>query len=43
LPGTRRLRKPYTPISDEDMAELRRKTEEIMPEFLAYTPQKPRR
>ena len=39
LPGTRRLRKPYTPIPDEDMAFLRKKTEEIMPEFLAYKPE----
>jgi dihydrodipicolinate synthase/N-acetylneuraminate lyase len=38
LPGRRRLRKPYNTLSDDEMAELRRKTEEIMPEFLAYRP-----
>lgn len=38
LPGTRRVRKPYNSLNDAEMAELRRKTEEIMPEFLAYKP-----
>ncbi len=38
LPGKRRIRKPYNSLSDIEMAELRKKTEEIMPEFLAYKP-----
>jgi hypothetical protein len=38
LPGNRRIRKPYSSLSDGEMAELRKKTEEIMPEFLAYRP-----
>ena len=38
LPGTRRVRKPYNSLSDVEMAERRRKTEAIMPEFLAYKP-----
>ena len=38
LPGTRRIRKPYNSLSDEEMAELRRVTAEIMPEFLEYKP-----
>ncbi|PKL99666.1 MAG: hypothetical protein CVV17_08925 [Gammaproteobacteria bacterium HGW-Gammaproteobacteria-7] len=38
LPGKRRIRKPYNSLSDVEMAELRKKTEEIMPEFLAYKP-----
>lgn len=38
VPGTRRVRKPYNSLSDVEMVELRKKTEEIMPEFLAYKP-----
>ena len=38
LPGTRRIRKPYNSLSDAEMVELRKKTAEIMPEFLAYKP-----
>jgi hypothetical protein len=32
LPGTRRLCEPYRSLSDAEMVELRKKTEEIMPE-----------
>ncbi len=36
LPGNRRTRKPHQPIMDCEMAELRRVTAEIVPEFLEY-------
>jgi 4-hydroxy-tetrahydrodipicolinate synthase len=36
LPGNRRTRKPYQPMTDEDFAELKRITAKIMPEFLEY-------
>ena len=38
LPGNRRTRKPHQPITDREMAELRRVTAEIVPEFLEYKP-----
>ncbi len=36
LPGSRRTRKPHQPLSDQEMAGLRRTTEQIIPEFLNY-------
>ena len=36
LPGNRRTRKPHHPLTDDGVKELRRITEEIVPEFLAY-------
>lgn len=38
LPGNRQTRKPHHPLSDEEMAQLRRVTKEIMPEFMSYRP-----
>ena len=38
LPGNRRTRKPHQPLADEDMLELRRLTEKLMPEFVNYKP-----
>jgi len=38
LPGNRRTRKPHQPMTDEDFAEMKRLTAEIMPEFLEYKP-----
>ena len=34
LPGNRRTRRPHLPITDEELTELRRTTEALMPEFL---------
>ena len=36
LPGNRRTRKPHSPLSDADMAELRATTERVLPEILGY-------
>lgn len=36
FPGNRRTRAPYLPLPDEEMAELTRRTEELMPEFLVH-------
>ena len=36
LPGNRRTRKPYSPLTDEEFAELRKATERTIPEFLTY-------
>ncbi len=36
LPGNRRTRKPHHPLTDEWMAELRKTTARIVPEFLEY-------
>ena len=38
LPGNRRTRKPHQPISDQEFAELKRLTAELMPEFVSYRP-----
>lgn len=36
LPGNRRTRKPHQPLSADDMAQLRKATGDIVPEFLHY-------
>ena len=36
LPGNRRTRKPHQPLTDEDFAQLKRLTAELMPEFVSY-------
>jgi len=38
LPGNRRTRKPYSPLADEDFAQLRAVTEKEFPELLGYRP-----
>jgi len=38
LPGNRRTRKPHHPLKDDEVAELRRVTAAIIPEFLEYRP-----
>ena len=36
LGGNRRTRRPYIGLTEEEFAQLRRATEQIMPEFLSY-------
>lgn len=38
LPGNRRTRKPYSPLTDDEFAQLRQATEQTVPEFLEYKP-----
>ena len=38
LPGNRRTRKPYHPLTDEDFAQLRAVTKQVFPELLEYRP-----
>lgn len=38
LPGNRRTRKPYPPLTDVEFAQLRSATQHTIPEFLSYKP-----
>jgi dihydrodipicolinate synthase/N-acetylneuraminate lyase len=38
LPGNRHTRKPHQPLTDQDFAQLKRLTAELMPEFVSYRP-----
>ena len=38
LPGNRHTRKPYSPLSEEEFAQLRQATEQVIPEFLEFKP-----
>ena len=38
LPVHRRTRRPYPPVTEPEMAELRRATHELMPELVSYKP-----
>ena len=38
LPGSRRTRKPHSPLTNEECAQLRSATERTIPEFLGYKP-----
>ena len=38
LPVHRRTRRPYPPVTETEMAELRRATHELMPELVSYKP-----